>query len=70
MTQRLKKYWILVATRFQIGLTYRFTIFAYRVGEIIEILVLILMWSAIYEHQPVIRGFSLEEMITLSLIHI
>lgn len=50
-------------------LNFRFTIWAYRVGEIGEMLVLILMWTAIYTSgSGIIKGFSLNEMITYVLV--
>lgn len=53
----------------QRNLNYRFTILTYRVGEIAEVLVLILMWSAIYAGGVgVIKGFTQSEMITYILI--
>lgn len=64
----MKKYLAIVKAFWQRSLTYRFTVLAYRVGEIIEALVLILMWSAIYQHQPLISGLTLPEMITYILV--
>lgn len=50
-------------------LNYRFTTIMFRVGEITEILVLILMWTAIYASgSGIIKGFTLNEMITYVLI--
>lgn len=51
------------------NLTYRFTVVTYRLGELLEVLVLVLMWSAIYASgTALIKGFSLNEMITYVLI--
>ncbi|MBI3335064.1 MAG: ABC-2 family transporter protein [Candidatus Portnoybacteria bacterium] len=58
----------MINTYWQRSLAYRFTVLAYRVGEVMEVLVLILMWSAIYGEQAVIRGFTLKEMLTYVLI--
>ncbi|MFA6459187.1 MAG: ABC-2 family transporter protein [Candidatus Paceibacterota bacterium] len=53
----------------QRNLNYRFTILTYRIGEIAEVLVLILMWSAIYAGGAgTIKGFTENEMITYLLI--
>ncbi|MEN9605065.1 MAG: hypothetical protein RJB39_750 [Candidatus Parcubacteria bacterium] len=52
-------------------LNFRFSIAAYRVGEILEILVLIAMWTSIYASSGggmAIKGFTLPEMITYVLI--
>ena len=64
----MKKYLTIIKTAWQRGLTYRFTIVAYRIGEIAELIILILMWTAIYDTQPIIKGFTLNEMITYILI--
>lgn len=70
----MKAYLAIIKANLQRMLTYRFTILAYRIGEIIEIIILILMWSAIYSNQDIIKGFSLKEMLTYvlfgSLVHI
>jgi len=64
----VKKFWTIVKAFWQRALTYRFTVLAYRVGEFGEVLVLILMWTAIYGGQETISGFTLGEMITYILI--
>lgn len=52
------------------GLNYRFLVLTYRLGEIAEVLVLILMWTAVYADNSgaVIKGFTLNEMITYVLM--
>lgn len=64
----MKKFLTIVKAFWQRALTYRFTVLAYRIGEIGEMLVLILMWSAIYGGQKIIGGLTLQEMITYILI--
>lgn len=64
----MNKYLTVAKTYWQRGLTYRFTVFAYRIGEIAEAVVLIFMWTAIYGGEKVIKGFTLPEMITYILI--
>lgn len=64
----MKKFFTIVKAFWQRALTYRFTVLSYRIGEIGEMLVLILMWSAIYDGQKVISSLTLEEMITYILI--
>lgn len=64
----LKKYLTIIKTQIQRGITYRFTILAYRIGEIMEIIFLIFMWSAIYSEQDLIKGYTLPEMITYILV--
>ncbi len=64
----MKKFLAIVRAFWQRSLTYRFTVVAYRIGEICEVLVLILMWTAIYGNQKIISGFTLQEMITYILV--
>ena len=64
----MKKFLTIVRASWQRTLTYRFTVLTYRIGEIGEMLVLILMWSAIYGGQKVIGGLTLQEMVTYILI--
>lgn len=64
----MEKYLAIINTYWQRGIAYRFTIIAFRIGEVAEMLVLILMWTAIYKEQTLIRGFTMEEMITYVLI--
>src|SRR3989337_3019609 len=63
----MKKFLTIIKAFWQRALTYRFTVIAYRIGEMGEIGVLILMWTAIYGTQEVIKGFTLPEMITYIL---
>lgn len=64
----MKKFFTIIKAFWQRSLTYRFTILAYRIGEVGETLALILMWSAIYNSQKIIGGLTLAEMITYILI--
>lgn len=51
------------------NLNYRFTTIMFRLGEVAEIVVLILMWTAIYASgSGMIKGFTLNEMVTYVLI--
>lgn len=58
----------IVQTTWQRSLTHRFSIVAYRIGEIIELLFLIIMWTALYKNTSAISGYTLSEMITYILI--
>lgn len=51
-------------------LNFRMTILTYRIGEILEMIVLIAMWGSIYASSGgvAIKGFTLPEMITYVLI--
>ncbi len=64
----MEKYFTIINIFWQRALTYRFTVFAYRVGETTELIVLIIMWSAIFQSSPFIGGFTLPEMITYLLV--
>ncbi len=64
----MKKHLTIISIFWQRALTYRFTVAAYRVGELAETIVLVVMWGAIYSGQGAIKGFTLEEMVTYILI--
>lgn len=64
----LKKYLAIISAHWQRVLTYRTTVVAYRIGEIMEVLVVVLMWVAIFKNQTLVQGFTLPEMITYILI--
>ncbi|MEA2701671.1 MAG: viologen exporter family transport system permease protein [Candidatus Parcubacteria bacterium] len=69
MRQQLRQAAAIINSAWQRNLAYRFTVVTYRLGEIIEIVVLVLMWTAIYAAgTTTIKGFSLNEMITYVLI--
>ncbi len=69
MVHYLKQAGVIIRAAWVKNITYRFTVLAYRIGEIAEVLVLILMWSAIYAGgSGVVKGFTLPEMITYVLI--
>src|SRR4051812_6761797 len=69
MRRQLKQAFTIISLAWQKNLTYRFTVLMYRIGELAEILVLILMWSAVYASTGgLIKGFTLNEMITYVLI--
>lgn len=64
----MKKYFAIINIMWQRALTYRFTVAAYRIGELFEVLILILMWTNIYSGNTIIKGYTLQEMITYILI--
>ncbi|MBI4023072.1 ABC-2 family transporter protein [Candidatus Berkelbacteria bacterium] len=64
----MRKYLTIIQAFWQRALTYRFTVLAYRTGEMGELLVLVVMWTAIFANQPIIQGFTLQEMITYILV--
>ncbi len=60
---------VIVRFAWQRNMVHRFTVISFRIGEMIELLVLILMWTAIYAGgNGAIKGFSREEMITYVLV--
>lgn len=64
----IKKHLTITKTAWQRALTYRFTVLAHRIGETGEMLILILMWAAIYSGGGVIKGYNYQEMITYILL--
>ena len=69
MTNHIKQAAVIIKSAWVRNLNYRVTIIAYRIGDMAEILVLILMWTAIYANgSGIIKGFTLNEMITYVLI--
>lgn len=62
------KPWALVRTSWQAYLSYRVSLISYRLGDMAEVIILVLMWTAIYGHRDVIQGFTLSEMLTYVLI--
>ena len=64
----MKKYFTIMKTMWVRALTYRFTIAAYRVGELIEIFFLLVMWSALFSNQAIIGGYTFSEMITYVIV--
>ena len=69
MPQQLKQAVVILRSAWVRQINYRFTTLMYRIGEIAETVVLILMWTAIYSGSSgAIKGFTLGEMITYVLI--
>jgi ABC-2 type transport system permease protein len=69
MWKYLRQGWVITRSAWVRALNYRMTFIMYRVGELIETLIVVLMWSAIYSGgSGTIKGFTLNEMITYLLI--
>jgi len=69
MRRHLKQALVIMRIAWVRNLNYRFTTITYRLGEMAELLALILMWTAIYASgSGVIKGFTLNEMITYVLV--
>ncbi len=64
----ITRYTTIFSAFWQRGLLYRNTILGYRLGEITELLVMILLWSRLFEGQTLIQGYTKPEMITYFLL--
>jgi ABC-2 type transport system permease protein len=64
----MKKYLAVIKTEWQRQFTYRTNQFTYRIGNIFEILVQILIWKAIFQKTTNIGGYNYREMITYIII--
>lgn len=64
----MKKYLAVIKTEWQRQMAYRINQFTFRIGNIFEILVQILIWTAIFQNVAVIRGYNYREMMTYILI--
>jgi len=64
----MRKYLTIIKASWQRSLTYRFSVITYRIGEVGEMLGLILMWTAVYGGQTVISGLTLPQMVTYILV--
>lgn len=63
-----KKYLTVVKNEVQQQLTYRFNIFCYRIGNLFELIVQIIVWSVIFKNVELVRGYTYEEMITYIIV--
>lgn len=64
----MKKYLAVIKTEWQKQFNYRVNQYTYRIGNIFEILVQILIWSAIFQKTSNIGGYNYREMITYIII--
>jgi ABC-2 type transport system permease protein len=64
----VKKYIAVIKTEWQRQLTYRTNQFTFRIGNIFEILVQILIWTAIFQKTSLVGGYNHREMITYIVI--
>jgi len=60
----MKKYWIIITNEIQRQLTYRVNAITYRLGQIIELIALVIIWTIIFKKVDVINGYTQKEMIT------
>jgi ABC-2 type transport system permease protein len=63
-----KKYIILIKNAWQRQLVYRSTVYAYRLGNVVEILFQFAIWTSVYQSTTSVFGYNYHEMITYVLI--
>lgn len=59
-----KKYWIIINNEIQRQFTKRVDIVSYAFGNIAELLVLVVIWSAVFKNVNMIKGYTSNEMIS------
>jgi ABC-2 type transport system permease protein len=64
----MKKYLAVIKTEWQRQLTYRVNQFTFRIGNIFDILIQIIIWTAIFRNTSNIKGYSYQEMMTYIII--
>lgn len=64
----MKKYWTIIKTEWQRQITYRLNFIGYRFGNIVEIVAQLIIWTVIYKHNEIVRGYTYHEMTTYILI--
>src|SRR3989338_6620178 len=62
------KHTAIISNVWQRALGYRFTMYTYRIGELGETLLLVVMWTALFADRSIINGYTLKEMITYVLV--
>ncbi|MFA6285256.1 MAG: ABC-2 family transporter protein [Parcubacteria group bacterium] len=64
----MKKYLAVIKIEWGRQMTYRVNQFTYRIGNIFEILVQIIIWTAIFQKAAIIKGYTYQEMMTYIII--
>lgn len=64
----MKKYLAVIKYEWERQLTHRVNQFTYRIGNIFEILVQIVVWTAIFQKATFIKGYTYQEMMTYIVI--
>lgn len=64
----MDKYWQIISTEFQRQLTYRMEVYAWRIGTTLEIGFQIVLWTILFAHNTVIRGYTYPQMLTYVVI--
>jgi ABC-2 type transport system permease protein len=63
-----KKYFTVIKNDVQRQLTLRINIFSYRIGNLFELTVQIIIWSVIFKNVEVVKNYTYEEMISYIII--
>jgi len=64
----MRKYWILIKTSWLRQLVYRSTVYAYRLGNIVDLLFQVAIWTAVFKTTSSVYGYNYDEMITYVMI--
>lgn len=64
----MKKHFVVIKNAWQRQLVYRTTVYAYRLGNVVEILFQFAIWTSVYKSTSVVFGYNYNEMITYILI--
>ena len=62
------KYWEVFKTEFKVSITYRMDVLISALFSAFKIVLIYLLWSAVYSENQVIEGMNLQDMITYYLI--
>lgn len=60
----MRKYWLIAKNELQRQFTHRANIIAYGFGNIAELLILVVIWTAVFKNVDMIRGYTQVEMIS------
>ncbi len=64
----MNRYLAIANTWWQRAFNYRAVVFVYRISDLIEMGMLLILWTALYRTTPVIQGMTEHEMITYVLV--
>ncbi len=62
--KKLKKIFAIIKIEMQRQMTYRADLLFYRLANVIEVIVLIVIWSVIFQTNEVVSGYTYKEMMT------
>src|SRR4030042_5535916 len=64
----MKKYLAAVKTEWQRQMTYRLEFISFRLGNVLEISIQLIIWTIVFRSQAIINGYNYNEMITYIVI--